>query len=67
MQRVGEVELCFMRRQPQPVADLLLGWARGVAQLRRRGHDPPIEAITALRHLLGDERHLQRMRLLRRA
>src|SRR5262249_5874548 len=30
------------------------------------GHDPRVDAIAALRHLLGDECHLQRMRLVRR-
>src|ERR1700758_2736377 len=49
------------------VADLLLRGVRGVAQQRRRSHDPAVEAIAALRHLLGDESCLQRMRLVRRA
>src|SRR5438132_803869 len=38
----------------EPVADLLFRGVGGVAQQRRRGHDPAIEAIAALRHLLRD-------------
>jgi hypothetical protein len=45
----------------EPVADLLLRGMRGVAQQRRRGHDPAIEAIAALRDLLGDKGRLQRV------
>ena len=51
----------------KPVADLLLRGVRGVAQQGRRGHDPAVEAIAALWHLLGDEGRMQRMRLVRRA
>src|SRR5687768_10803362 len=36
-------------------------------QHRRRSHDPAVHAVAALRHLLGDVRGLQRVRLLRRA
>src|SRR5208283_3630361 len=49
----------------KPVADLLVRGVRGVAQQGGRGHDPAVEAIAALRHLLGDEGRLQRVRLLR--
>ena len=51
----------------EAVADLLLRRVRGVAQQRRCGHDPAIEAIAALRHLLGDEGGLQRVRLVQSA
>src|SRR6516165_8702963 len=51
----------------KPVADLLLRGVGGVAQQRRRGHDPAIEAIAALRHLLDNESRLQRVRMFGRA
>src|SRR6516165_3773388 len=51
----------------EAVADLLLRGVRGVAQQCRRGHDPAVEAIAALRHLLGDKGCLQRVRLVRGA
>jgi hypothetical protein len=51
----------------QPVADVGLGGVRLVAQQRRRGHDPAVQAIAALRRLLMDEGRLQRVRVFRRA
>src|SRR5437016_5047831 len=51
----------------EPIAYLLLGGVRHLAQECGCGHDPAVEAIAALRHLLGDEGRLQRVRLLRRA
>src|ERR1700704_4613916 len=38
-----------------------------LVQVGRRGHDPAVDAVAALRHLLLDVGGLQRMRLLRRA
>jgi len=51
----------------QPVAQLHLGGMRLVTQQRRRGHDPAIEAVAALRRLFLDECRLQRVRMLWRA
>ena len=48
----------------EPVADLPLRRVRRFRQQRGRGHDPAVEAIAALRHLLGDEGRLHLVRLL---
>src|SRR5258706_12227225 len=49
------------------VPDLGVGRLRLLFQERRRGHDPAVDAVAALRHLLFDVCGLQRMRLFRRA
>jgi len=51
----------------EPVADLRVGRMRVLAQQRRRGHDPAIDAVAALRHLLGDISGLKLVRMLGRA
>src|SRR5260221_7870994 len=48
-------------------ADLGIAGMRIVGEERRRGHDPAIDAVAALRHLLVDIGLLYLMRLLRRA
>src|SRR5437879_3475846 len=45
------------------VPDLGIGRLRLLFQERRRGHDPAVDAVAALRHLLFDVGGLQRMRL----
>src|SRR5579885_3543123 len=49
------------------VLDLRLAWILVVAQEGRGGHDPAVDAVAALRHLLLDVGGLQWMRLVRRA
>src|ERR1700751_2978617 len=49
------------------VLDLRLGRLLVLIEERGRGHDPAIDAIAALRHLLFDVSRLHRMRLFRRA
>ena len=51
----------------QPIADVGFGGVRLIAQQRRRGHDPAVQAIAALRCLFLDEGRLQHVRVLRRA
>ena len=51
----------------QRLLDLRLGRLLVVAQERRGGHDPAVDAVAALRHLLLDIGGLQRVRLLGRA
>src|SRR5580704_5966695 len=51
----------------QGIADFGIGRLLLVAQERRRGHDPAVDAIGALRHFFLDVSRLQRMRLVRRA
>ena len=48
-------------------ADLLVGRLLVVAQEGRRGHDPAVDAVGALRHLFLHISGLQRMRLVGRA
>src|SRR5262245_8457300 len=51
----------------ESVLDLGVGRLLVAAEQRRRGHDPAVDAVAALRHLLLDIGLLQRMRLLGRA
>src|SRR5215471_17835832 len=48
----------------QRVAQLAFARLGILFQVRGRGHDPAVDAVAALRHLLLDVRYLQRMRLL---
>src|SRR5438045_6885148 len=50
----------------QRIVDLGLARLLVVAQERRGGHEPAVDAVTALRHPFLDVRGLQRMRLFRR-
>src|SRR5215471_4181897 len=50
----------------QRVAQLAFARLGVLLQVRGCGHDPAVDAVAALRHLLLDVRRLQRVRLLRR-
>ena len=51
----------------QALADLGIAGMRLLLEECRRGHDPAIDAVAALRHLLVDIGLLQRMRMLARS
>src|SRR5262245_46363608 len=51
----------------ESVLDLGVGRLLVAIEQRRRGHDPAVDAVAALRHLLLDIGLLQRMRLFRRS
>src|SRR5215471_2855604 len=62
----GNVRPAAALESRERVAQLSVARLGVLLQVRGRGHDPAVDAIAALRHLLLDVRRLQRVGLLRR-
>src|SRR5260221_1597757 len=63
----GEMRAAAAFEAGEPGTDLGIARMRIVGEERGRRHDPAIDAVAALRHLLVDPGLLELMRLLRRA